>query len=317
VDPEAVRARLSEVAARHGEWTAHDVYLGDGVSTFPSLGPDLSRLRRVVQLAADLTGRPLSELRVLDLGALEGQFAIEFALQGANAVAIEGRETNAAKARVAAELLGLERLEIRVEDVRELSAERHGTFDVVLCLGLLYHLDADDLFPFIGRLAEVCGSLLILDTHVGLSPRKVYRHDGHEYRGISFAEHSSHASAAQRERLLWASLDNEKSFWPTRPSLLNALQRAGFTSVLECGVPAMARPRDRVCFAALRGSRVELRSVSTVGDAPAVEVPERFGPRWIRGQSRPYLFGKKIALRLLAVRDRRGSKSRLGGSRPS
>ena len=64
-------------------------------------------------------------------------------------VAIEGREANAAKARVAAEVLGLERLEIRVEDVRELSAERHGTFDVVLCLGLLYHLDADDLFPFI------------------------------------------------------------------------------------------------------------------------------------------------------------------------
>jgi SAM-dependent methyltransferase len=317
VDRDGARKRLAEVVARHGEWTAHDVYLGDSVSTLPSLGPDLSRLRRVVQLAADLTDRPLSELRVLDLGALEGQFAIEFALQGAEAVAIEGRETNATKARVAAELLGLKRLEVRVEDVRNLSPGRHGTFDVVLCLGLLYHLSADDLFPFIGRLAEVCGSLLILDTHVGLRPRDVYRHDGHEYRGITFIEHSSQASEAQRERSLWASLDNETSFWPTRPSLLNALQRAGFTSVLECGVPAMAWTRDRVTFAALRGSPVELRSVSTGGDAPAGEVPERFGPRWIRDQSRLFLFGKRIALRVLAARDRRSSKARAGSSRPS
>jgi SAM-dependent methyltransferase len=317
VDRDAVQKRLEEVAARHGEWTAHDVHLGDGISTYPALGPDLGRLGRVGQLADDLTGRPLSELRVLDLGALEGQFAIEFALQGAEAVAIEGREANAAKARVAAELLGLERLEVRVEDVRELSAERHGTFDVVLCLGLLYHLNADDLFPFIDRLAEVCGSLLILDTHVGLSPREVHRHDGHEYRGVTFIEHSPRASAGQRERSLWASLDNVTSFWPTRPSLLNALQSAGFTSVLECGIPAMPRPRDRVTFAALRGSPIELRSVSVGGDAHTGEVPERFGSRWIRNQSRPFLFGKRVALRLLAARDRRSSTVRPGSSRPS
>jgi SAM-dependent methyltransferase len=303
VDREGVQKRLDEVAARHGEWTAHDVYLGDGVSTFPALGPNLGRLRRVVQLAADLTARPLSELRVLDLGALEGQYAIEFALHGAEVVAIEGRETNAAKARVAAELMELERLEVRVEDVRDLSAERHGTFDVVLCLGLLYHLDDEDLFPFIDQLAEVCGSLLIVDTHVGLSPRKVYRHDGHEYRGITFVEHSPR----QHQRSVWASLDNDSSFWPTRPSLLNALERAGFTSVLECGVPAMPRSRDWATFAALRGSRVKLRSVSTGADAAVGEVPERFGPRWIRDQSRPFLLGKRIALRLLGARDRRDS----------
>jgi SAM-dependent methyltransferase len=317
VDRKAVRKQLDEVAARHGDWTAHDIFLGDGVSTLPALGPDLGRLRRVVQLVADLTGRPLSALRVLDLGALEGHFAVEFALHGAEVVAIEGRETNAAKARVAAEVLGLDKLEVRVEDVRGLSPERHGTFDVVLCLGLLYHLDGDDLFPFIDRLAEVCGSLLILDTHVGLSRRDHHRHDGHDYWGVTFVEHSPQASAGQRERLLWASLDNEVSFWPTRASLLNALQRSGFTSVLECGVPAMPRPRDRVTFAALRGSPVELRSVSIGGDAPAGEVPEQFGPRWIRNQSRLFLFGKRIALRLLAARDRHSSTDRPRSSRAS
>jgi SAM-dependent methyltransferase len=316
VDPQGARQRRDEVAARHGEWTAHDIHLGDGVSTVPDGGADPSRLRRVVQLAADLTGRPLSELRVLDLGALEGQYAVEFALHGAEVVAIEGREANAARARLAAEVLGLDNLEVRQEDVRGLSAERHGSFDLVLCLGLLYHLDGADVFAFLDRLAEVCTSLLILDTHVGLHPRRHHRHGGHDYRGVTFVEHSPRASAAQRQRSLWASLDNEESFWPTRASLLNALQRAGFTSVLECGVPAMSAPRDRLTFAALRGSAVELRSPPP-GLRPAGEVPERPGPRWIRNQSRPFLFAKRVALRLLVARERRSSKVRGGSSRPS
>jgi SAM-dependent methyltransferase len=317
VDPQAARQRRDEVAARHGEWTAHDIELGDGVSTLPDGGADPSRLRRVVQLAADLTGRPLSELRVLDLGALEGQYAVEFALHGAEVVAIEGREANAAKARLAAEVLGLDNLEVRQEDVRGLSAEGHGSFDVVLCLGLLYHLDGADVFAFLDRLADVCTSLLILDTHVGLHPRRLYRHAGHDYRGVTFVEHSPQASAEQRQRSLWASLDNEESFWPTRASLLNALQRSGFTSVLECGVPAMSAPRDRLTFAALRGSAVELRSLPPTGERPAGEVPERPRPRWIRNQSRPFLFAKRIALRLLVARERRSSKVRGGSSRPS
>jgi SAM-dependent methyltransferase len=316
VDPEAARKLRDEVAAQHGEWTAHDIRLGEGVSTLRDGGADPSRLRRVTQLAADLAGRPLSELRVLDLGALEGQYAVELALHGAEVVAIEGREANAAKARLAAEVLGLDNLEIRREDVRGLSAESHGSFDVVLCLGLLYHLDQADLFRFIDRLAEVCTSVLILDTHVGLRPWHRYRHGGHEYRGVTFVEHSPEASAAQRQRSLWASLDNEESFWPTQASLLNALQRAGFTSVLECGVPPMSAPRDRLTFAAIRGTPVELRSLPP-GAEPAGEVPERSGPRWIRNQSRVFLLGKRIALRLLAARERRSSKIRGGSSRPS
>jgi SAM-dependent methyltransferase len=316
VDPQAARQRRDEVAARHGEWTAHDIELGDGVSTLPDGGADPSRLRRVVQLTADLTGRPLAELRVLDLGALEGQYAVEFALHGAEVVAIEGREANAAKAHLAAEVLGLDNLDVRQEDVRGLSAEGHGSFDVVLCLGLLYHLDGADVFAFLDRLADVCTSLLILDTHVGLHPRRHYRHAGHEYRGVTFVEHSPRASAEQRQRSLWASLDNEESFWPTRASLLNALQRSGFTSVLECGVPAMAAPRDRITLAALRGRTVELRS-PPAGERSAGEVPERSGPRWIRNQSRLFLFGKRIALRLLVARERRSSKVRRGSSRPS
>ena len=42
------------------------------------------------------------------------------------------------------------------DDVRNLSVEKHGEFDVVLCLGNLYHLGAPDVFSFAARLSEVC-----------------------------------------------------------------------------------------------------------------------------------------------------------------
>ena len=52
------------------------------------------------------------------------------------------------------------------------------------------------------------------------------------------------------------SLDNEKSFWFTRPSLLNLLHCVGFTTV-----PENRRPHrvgiDRIMFVALKGTRVE------------------------------------------------------------
>jgi SAM-dependent methyltransferase len=314
-DLEALRARRDEIAARHGEWTSHDIGLGDGVSTRP--GGDVSRLRRIVQLAADLGGQPLEGLRVLDLGALEGQYAIEFALHGAEVVAIEGREANLEKARFARDSLGLERVELIQGDVRELSAERYGRFDVVLCLGLLYHLSGNDLFAFLERLGEVCKRLLILDTHIAFHGHALHRDGDREYRGLEFVEHSPRASKEQRDRSLWASLDNPTSFWPTRPSLLNALAASGFTSVLECGIPPMPAPRDRVVLAALRGSRPPLLSVPSGVTEPELHVPERAGPRFVRNQSRVFQLAKRAALRLLVTRERLSRRRRGPSGRPS
>lgn len=94
-------------------------------------GGNEARVRRVVQLVADLAHGPIERLRVLDLGAFEGLFAVELARQGATVVAIEGREASLEKMRLAKEALELENLELRLEDVRGLDPQRHGAFDVV------------------------------------------------------------------------------------------------------------------------------------------------------------------------------------------
>jgi SAM-dependent methyltransferase len=238
--------------------------------------PADERLRQTVQVVADLSSKPLDQLRVLDLACYEGQFAIEFALQGAEVVGIEGREANVAKARLRAEAHGLERLDLVRADVRDLRRARFGGFDAVLCLGLLYHLDFPDAIRFLERVAEVCDGLAIFDTHVNLGWRHRVRDGEHTYWGRPYIEHSAHADAVERERSRWASLDNSRSFWFTRASLMNALMDVGFTSVYECEIPPeAARAADRRTFVAIKGTPAPVRSSPGFEGRDWGRVPER------------------------------------------
>ena len=294
--------KKTAVADRVGPWTAHNVYLGDAVYTRgPRIFGDEHRVRRVVQAVADLVETPFEDLRVLDLGCLEGLYAIEFAKRGAQVVGIEGRRTNIERARFAQHVLGLDSLEFVLDDVRNLSRDRYGEFDVVLCLGFLYHLDAPDVFEFIGHVSEVCTRLAVVDTHIALTGREARSFEGREYRGISFLEHSPSAPRDVKERSEWASLDNPVSFWPTRASLLNALESARFTTISECHVPALpAEPPDRITLLALKGRRQGLASTPLVGETTATPevAEERSGS--LLNHSRVFLRLKRVVLGIQA-----------------
>lgn len=164
-----VRQRRDELIAAYGPWTAHSVHLSENVYTFEHPHND-PRLRRFLQVAADIIAKPLDTLRVLDLACLEGHYGIEFALHGAKVVGIEGRDANLAKAQFAKDALSLSNLELVRDDVRNLSRERYGEFDVVLCLGILYHLDAPDAMELVKNVCEVVSGLLssILTSTLGV-----------------------------------------------------------------------------------------------------------------------------------------------------
>jgi tRNA (mo5U34)-methyltransferase len=109
-----------------GVWTAPDHFLGD----YPA-----GKFRRFAHdLPSDLTGRT-----VLDIGCNAGFYAIEMKRRGADrVVGIDEDERYLAQARLACEVTGCE-VELRrlsVYDVARLG-ER---FDIVLFLGVLYHL---------------------------------------------------------------------------------------------------------------------------------------------------------------------------------
>lgn len=233
------------------KWTAQNVRLGEDEFAFgdPTVGTTEVVAARVIQVASDVLG-PLDELRVLDLACLEGLYGLEFAMHGAEVVATEGRESNAERVRYAATQLKPGSFEISVEDVRELGPETHGTFDLVLCMGILYHLDAEDVFRLAMAVASCTDRMAIFRTAVGLSGERRESFGGKEYRGFTYHEPNTG----------WSSIENHTSFWPTRASLLNLLAEAGFTSVFEVvGPPVLAfdGAPDATFLVAMKGGAME------------------------------------------------------------
>jgi SAM-dependent methyltransferase len=298
--------------AQLGAWTAHNVRLGDGLYTLgEEPAGDEVKLRRVTQVVLDLLDGDLRGKRVLDLACLEGMYSLELARRGADVVAIEGREANLAKARFAARATGVDGVDWRLGDVRDLSREEHGEFDVVLCLGILYHLAREDVFRFVESMASVCKHVLVVDTAISLSGRD---EDG-DYRGETLVEHTESSGEEERKRALWSSLDNVTSYVLTGPSLLRLLARSGFTSVYQCWVPAEpGKTPNRVTYVALKGTPVgEL--VTPLPREGVDDVPERppLGARL--PQSRLWRAARILAPKPLRTKVRRllGAETRYYG----
>lgn len=270
-----LRSRKEDLVKRYGPWTDHNIHLGGDLYTMESR-PFSPKWRRILQLVADIAGEPLDRLRILDLACLEGQYAVEFARHGASVVGIEGREGNIAKARFAKEALALANLEFHQDDVRNLSVAKYGHFDVVLCLGLFYHLDAPDLFDFMARISEVCRRFVVIDTYVSLAAKERYTHGNRTYWGREYVEHSEHSNSEERLDSAWASLDNTRSVWLTRPSLLNLLTHCGFTSTYECFTPAERNKlKDRVTLMGVKGRPQKVLNVVVPEDVSAADYPEQ------------------------------------------
>lgn len=312
VEKDIVVRHKDEIVARYGPWTAHDIDLGHGVRT---LGFDFEadKLARIVQIVADLGGAPFERLRILDLGCLEGGYAVEFARRGAEVVAVEGRRANHEKARFAKEVLGLDRLELVLADVREVDVARFGRFDVVLCLGLLYHLDAPDCFELVHRMAELSTRLVVIDTYVGIGALRPVEHRGRTYWGRPIREHEPDASPEERLADLWASLDNPRSLWLAPGSLLNLLADAGFSSAFRCELPFEPdKPADRLTLAAIRGTRQALLAMPEASAALAqVRLPPLDRRRPSRKQRLSFILAER-ATRLVPKPIRRFAKRLLG-----
>lgn len=245
------------------------------MTTLEGLTLDTSPIfRRVIQAVCDLSRRPLDQLRVLDLGSAHGSYTLELAGRGAEVLGIEGRESWLEQANRSREDAGISSASFIRDDVRNLRRDKYGEFDVVLCLGLLYHLPAPDVFDFIGRLAEVTrpGGFAVVETIFATKPAESRGWRGRTYCGRTAPEHPVGASREQKLKDLGASLDNETSFWLTLPSLLNILRHIGFTSVFDVRNPVaclyVGEERafkvwgNRVTLVAVRGEPVSLSAAA-------------------------------------------------------
>jgi tRNA (mo5U34)-methyltransferase len=143
----------------------HTIDLGSGVVT-RGIDDTPQRLRRL-NLPHSLVGRT-----VLDVGAWDGFFSFEAERRGASHVVATDHYSwkGPGWGTKAGFELARRALASRVEDVEidamELSPERIGMFDVVLFLGVLYHLRHPLLA--LEKVASVTRHLLILETVVDL-----------------------------------------------------------------------------------------------------------------------------------------------------
>ncbi|MGI8886668.1 MAG: class I SAM-dependent methyltransferase [Gaiellaceae bacterium] len=295
MDSLSISGRLNDVVAAYGPWTAHNIHLGENVYTMlPGIeGDNELRLQRIVQIVSDVCARPFNELRVLDLGCLEGLFAVEFARRGAQVVGLEGREANIAKARLAKDVLGLDTLELVQDDIRNLTRAKYGEFDVVLCLGVLYHFDAPAVFEVLKAVSDVCRECAIVETHISTTHRKRFLFEGRTYWGSTLDEPASSVNEHDR-RLLWSSLGNRRSVLLTRTSLCNALGHSGFTTVFESHLPVEGETSpDWVTLLAMKRARQQLLSAPAVNELEWADLPEETWPTSARKHAK-VLFKSRV-----------------------
>jgi tRNA (mo5U34)-methyltransferase len=157
LDKETIRREVEKI-----KWF-HTIDLGNGIIT-PGYDRSSAKLLQI-GLPADLIGKS-----VLDIGAWDGFFSFECEHRNAKRVLAtdhfcwSGEEWGTKKGFDLAKKVLNSKVEEKEIDVLELTADKVGTFDVVLFLGVLYHMR----YPLVSleRVASVTKGKLILETHI-------------------------------------------------------------------------------------------------------------------------------------------------------
>ncbi len=179
----------------------HSLDLGNGFVT-PGAIPlhEMQANFAYLQLPENLSGK-----RVLDIGCWDGFYSFECERRGADVVAVDCWRPDGF-------FLAHEALQSRVQfhelSVYELARERLGSFDIVLLLGVLYHLRHPLLA--LERVCEMTDEFALIETHVIDNARDV------NFPALEFYE--------------WDELGGQYDNWcgPNTEGLLALTRSAGF-----------------------------------------------------------------------------------------
>lgn len=152
--------------------------------------------------------KPLSGLRVLDVGCGEGLFSITARQLGAQFVlGLEPRKEKLEQARFICRALGVDQLEFEQMSVWDIT-EDIGEFDITLFIGVLYHLDRP--FEALCKLAKVTKDIMVVDTE--LMPL--------HYPLLAIKEEKPH--------ILYNTVDSGLTYVPTEKAVYLMLKYGGF-----------------------------------------------------------------------------------------
>ena len=143
------------VAIDSRDIAAEQVPAGGGPRVFDDA--EALRINQARRQMIEAVGLTLAGSRVLDVGCGVGRFEEFYLSQGCEVVALDGRAENIAE-------LGRRHPSVRaiVGDVETFDLRSLGRFDIVHCLGLLYHLESP--LAALKNLYHVCDGVLLLET---------------------------------------------------------------------------------------------------------------------------------------------------------
>ena len=189
-----------------------------------------TRLRLITPVVSQALAEAGPGARVLDLGCCEGWFAHRMLELGASSVVgVDVREVNVRRARLVRDHLGIEpaRLEFYQADV--LALPDLGQFDVVLMLGLIYHLENPMAALRIAR--ALTRSLCLVESQ--LTEQRTPVMAGNGQSGLHFERPESFAAWFEhdQEDNPLASFGGILSLIPNEAALLAMGRVAGFADV--------------------------------------------------------------------------------------
>ena len=134
----------------------HDFEVAPGVRTHGSYDP--RQLWKLLDLPVDMSG-----MSVADVGASNGYFSFEARKRGARVVAFDFRHKDNSGFGLAQHINGMADIEHHQINVLEISSREFGRFDVVLALGLLYHVA--DPYRALANCAQIAGDRLLVESY--------------------------------------------------------------------------------------------------------------------------------------------------------
>jgi hypothetical protein len=239
------------------EFKYHNIELLDGTQTIP--GRKLYKFEEEPAHTLNWLYNkfPIREERknisILDLGALEGGYAVALAQAGFKVTIVEARKDNYDHCVWIAKQL---KLNINLYHMDAKDIDPSFSFDVVLCLGILYHLDKP--IEFLNKISKNAIKFMIINTHYSKRVDQIYdRHPWHvridrfifkrlpklykkyhynlshlDYNegkpGRWYKEYNKRSSIKTIEKSREAAFSNARSFWLTSEALMPSIINAGF-----------------------------------------------------------------------------------------
>jgi SAM-dependent methyltransferase len=166
----------------------------------------------------------VKDKRILELGPLEGAHSLMLSRLGARqVVAVEGRVKNFVKCCCIKNLFDLTNVQFVLSNVENLKPEGYGTFDLIVAIGVLYHLrnPAQVLTQLSAMTERIFIWTHFSDAKYPSGPIEMLQYDGKSYAGKLYHE------VGLKDPL--SGLDSY-SFWPFEEDLHRMLQDAGFST---------------------------------------------------------------------------------------